>query len=98
MRVEVPLSPQTRSVYLQQLRDYPDSSCQPTIDPQRTLAIFDLPLKDVYRCGITRIINNINVSTQLLTQYPSNFHILPIILPHYLFYILRQIATIILRH
>lgn len=82
MRIEIPIVPGTKSVYLQQLKHYPDEECQPTYDPQRTLATLDLSLKDVYRCGITRVVNKITVSisepnsTRHTQQFdiPTNFH------------------------
>lgn len=77
MRVEVPIGPQTRSIYLQQLKDYPDPSCRATIDPQKTLAVFDLSLTDVYRCGITRITNNLSVSKKYIPQASKTLNFPP---------------------
>ncbi|XP_050499714.1 uncharacterized protein LOC114338817 [Diabrotica virgifera virgifera] len=57
MRVEVPISSTTMSVYIQGLRDYPDPACRPHTDSTGSLAILELDLKDVYRCAVTRAIN-----------------------------------------
>ncbi|XP_019874868.1 uncharacterized protein LOC109602854 [Aethina tumida] len=57
MRVEVPIGPATRSVYIEGLRDYPDPACRPHTDPTGTLAVLELDLNDVYRCAVTRAVN-----------------------------------------
>ncbi|XP_050295566.1 uncharacterized protein LOC126735579 [Anthonomus grandis grandis] len=57
MRVEIPLQPETKSIYIQGLRDYPDPACRPHTDPTGKLAVLELDLNDVYRCAVTRIVN-----------------------------------------
>ncbi|XP_018567194.1 uncharacterized protein LOC108907852 [Anoplophora glabripennis] len=57
MRVEVPISPTTKGVYIAGLRDYPDPACRPHTDPTGKLAVLELDLTDVYRCGVTRVVN-----------------------------------------
>ncbi|XP_019755286.1 uncharacterized protein LOC109534151 [Dendroctonus ponderosae] len=57
MRVEVPLLPNTKSVYIQGLRDYPDPACRPHTDATGKMAVLELDLNDVYRCAVTRVVN-----------------------------------------
>lgn len=57
MRIEVPISPKTRQVYIQGLRDYPDMACRPHTDQAGSTAVFDLGLDDVYRCAVTRAVS-----------------------------------------
>ncbi|XP_056633242.1 uncharacterized protein LOC130442877 [Diorhabda sublineata] len=57
MRLEVPISSTTMSVYIQGLRDYPDPACRPHTDSTGSLAVLELDLQDVYRCAVTRAIN-----------------------------------------
>ncbi|CAH0550429.1 unnamed protein product [Brassicogethes aeneus] len=57
MRVEVPVAANTRAVYIEGLRDYPDPACRPHTDPTGTLAVLELDLRDVYRCAVTRMVN-----------------------------------------
>ncbi|KAJ3648392.1 hypothetical protein Zmor_020198 [Zophobas morio] len=58
MRIEIPISPSTKNVYLESLRDYPDPACRPhTAGPSGTLAVLELDLRDVYRCAVTRVVN-----------------------------------------
>lgn len=62
MRVEVPLLPDTKSVYIQGLREYPDPACRPHTDATGKLAVLELDLNDVYRCAVTRVVNKQTVS------------------------------------
>ncbi|KAF7278522.1 zona pelucida superfamily protein qsm [Rhynchophorus ferrugineus] len=57
MRVELPLTPTTISIYIQGLRDYPDPACRPHTDVTGKMAVFELDLNDVYRCAVTRVVN-----------------------------------------
>lgn len=57
MRVEVPITATTKGVYIAGLRDYPDPACRPHTDPTGELAVLELDLRDVYRCGVTRVVN-----------------------------------------
>lgn len=59
MRVEVPVSAAISKVYLQGLRDYPDPACRPRLNPEGSLAILELSLKDVYQCATTRVTNKL---------------------------------------
>lgn len=59
MRIEVPVSDSTQSVYLDGLKDYPDLACRPQSDPSGTLTVFELDLDDVFRCATTRITNKL---------------------------------------
>lgn len=47
-------------IYLEGLKGYPDVRCQPKING--ILTEFRLSLKDVYECGVTRVINKVTVS------------------------------------
>lgn len=51
-------SPQAR-IYLQQLKDYPDTTCKPQLNDG--VATFRLSLleEDMLRCGITRVVNKV---------------------------------------
>jgi hypothetical protein len=65
MRVEVAL-PKTNSapqIYLDGMKGYPNQNCQPDIK-DASLAEFNLSLKDIYECGVTRVVNKITVSVQ----------------------------------
>lgn len=76
MRVEIPIAPSTKRVYLDSLRDYPDPACRPHTDPTGTLAVLELDLRDVYRCAVTRVVNKQTVRTlfQLIdTPPPARF-------------------------
>lgn len=57
MRVEIPLGSNTKSIYVQGLRDYPDPACRPHTDSTGKMAVFELDLEDVYRCAVTRVVN-----------------------------------------
>lgn len=46
------------AIYLEGLKYYPDPACKPTLLGHQ--AIFKLSLTDVFKCGITRIINQAN--------------------------------------
>ncbi|XP_031640948.1 uncharacterized protein LOC116352466 [Contarinia nasturtii] len=45
-------------VYLEGLKGYPNPRCQPTIKDR--VAQFQLPLRDFYECGVTRVFNKNN--------------------------------------
>lgn len=47
-------------VYLEGMKGYPNQRCQPTITDQ--VAQFQLPLRDFYECGVTRIVYKLNVN------------------------------------
>ncbi|KAL1512687.1 hypothetical protein ABEB36_002240 [Hypothenemus hampei] len=57
MRVEIPLTPTTKSVYVQGLRDYPDPACRAHTDASGKLAVLEFDLNDVFRCAVTRVVN-----------------------------------------
>lgn len=57
MRVEIPLKSNTKSIYIQGLRDYPDPACRPHTDSNGRMAVLEMDLNDVYRCAVTRVIN-----------------------------------------
>ncbi|XP_044746258.1 uncharacterized protein LOC123307858 [Coccinella septempunctata] len=58
MRVEVPIVPSnTKQVYLEGLKNYPDPACRPHTDSTGNLAVLELDLRDVYRCAVTRVVN-----------------------------------------
>lgn len=63
MRVDVMLPNKdldTSTIYLEGLKGIPISKCQPNI--VENTATFILPLNDFHDCGVTRIVNNLNVS------------------------------------
>lgn len=62
MRVEIPLKSNTKSIYIQGLRDYPDPACRPHTDSNGRMAVLEMDLNDVYRCAVTRVINKQTVS------------------------------------
>ncbi|KAK9884048.1 hypothetical protein WA026_004983 [Henosepilachna vigintioctopunctata] len=58
IRVEVPILPSnTKQVYLEGLKNYPDPACRPHTDSTGSLAILELDLGDVYRCAVTKVVN-----------------------------------------
>ncbi|CAH1183023.1 unnamed protein product [Ceutorhynchus assimilis] len=57
MRIEIPLEPDTKRIYVQGLRDYPDPACRPHTDSTGRMAVLELDLDDVYRCAVTRVVN-----------------------------------------
>lgn len=57
MRVEVPITEKTKMVYLEGLRDFPDLGCRPHTDSTGKMAVLELDLSDVYRCAVTRVLN-----------------------------------------
>lgn len=59
MRIELPMKPSTKAIYLQGLKDYPNPACKPQTDPVEATAVFQLNLTDFYQCAITRVINQI---------------------------------------
>lgn len=66
MRVEVPIVPSTtKQVYLEGLKNYPDPACRPHTDASGTLAVLELDLGNVYRCAVTRVVNEKTVSVSL---------------------------------
>lgn len=70
MKVDIVLSEDNISpsdVYLEGLKGYPNPRCQPTIKDR--VAQFQLPLRDFYECGVTRVVYKLNVSH---CHYKSN--------------------------
>ncbi|KAF5290984.1 hypothetical protein FQA39_LY14515 [Lamprigera yunnana] len=59
MRIELPVAPMTKTIYLHGLRDYPNPACKPLTDTTGNLAVFQLNLTNFYECGITRVINRL---------------------------------------
>ncbi|XP_046404031.1 uncharacterized protein LOC124169460 [Ischnura elegans] len=57
MTVELVRPEDTTAIYLDQMRGFPDESCQPVLEEGK--ATFRLPLKDVFRCGVTRVYNSL---------------------------------------
>lgn len=58
MEVDITLPDgQTPHLYLEGMKGYPDERCHPTVSAG--LAKFKLSLKDIYDCGVTRVINKI---------------------------------------
>ncbi|XP_050095147.1 uncharacterized protein LOC126577516 [Anopheles aquasalis] len=60
MRVDIALPSSNVSndrVYLEGMKGYPNPLCRPTI--MENLATFELSLKNIYDCGVTRVINHI---------------------------------------
>ncbi|XP_049546465.1 uncharacterized protein LOC125957658 [Anopheles darlingi] len=60
MRVDIALPSSNVSndrVYLEGMKGYPNPLCQPKIT--ENLATFELSLKNIYDCGVTRVINHI---------------------------------------
>ncbi|XP_066142654.1 uncharacterized protein qsm [Euwallacea fornicatus] len=57
MRVEIPLKDNTKTIYIQGLRDYPDPACRPHTASDGKMAVLEMDLNDVYRCAVTRVIN-----------------------------------------
>ncbi|KAG8231118.1 hypothetical protein J437_LFUL010444, partial [Ladona fulva] len=55
MTVELVKPEDVTAIYLDELRGYPDKACMPVLEEGK--ATFRLPLKDVFRCGVTRIYN-----------------------------------------
>lgn len=63
MKVDIVLSEDNinpSDVYLEGLKGYPNPRCQPTIKDR--IAQFELPLRDFYECGVTRVVYKTNVS------------------------------------
>lgn len=62
MKVEIVLSEDNinpSNVYLEGMKGYPNPRCQSTIEDH--IARFQLPLRDFYECGVTRIVYKLNV-------------------------------------
>lgn len=60
MEVDVTLPSRQTSLphlYLEGMKGYPDARCQPTFTDG--LAKFKLSLKDIYDCGVTRVVNKL---------------------------------------
>lgn len=51
------------NVYLEGMKGYPNPKCRPTI--MQNVAQFQLPLRDFYECGVTRIVYKPNVSVNI---------------------------------
>lgn len=63
MKVDIILSEENidpSNVYLEGMKGYPNPKCQPTVKDH--VAQFELPLRDFYECGVTRIVYKLNVS------------------------------------
>lgn len=68
MKVDIILSEENidpADVYLEGMKGYPNPKCQPTIRDH--VAQFQLPLRDFFECGVTRIVYKPNVRV--------NFHL-----------------------
>lgn len=62
MKVDIILSEDnidSSNIYLDGMKGFPNPKCQPAIKDQ--VAQFQLPLRDFYECGVTRIVYNLNV-------------------------------------
>lgn len=62
MRIEITVPDgltDTSKIYLEGLKGYPDTRCQPSFNGN--LAEFRLSLTNFYECGVTRMINKITV-------------------------------------
>lgn len=70
MRVEIPApASYVKAIYLAGLQDYPNEQCRPKINQEQDLYVFDLSLKDVFECGVTRMLNQLTVSSTTLYTY-----------------------------
>lgn len=49
----------SHQIYLEGMKGYPDPKCQPEI--KDSLAQFSLSLKNIYECGVTRVVNKLTV-------------------------------------
>lgn len=49
----------SHQIYLEGMKGYPNPNCQPVIND--SLAQFSLSLKDIYECGVTRVVNKLTV-------------------------------------
>lgn len=69
MKVDIALdSPKdVLNIYLEGLKGYPNPRCQPTIKDD--VAQFQLPLRDFYECGVTRVVYKNNVSVHFTTNF-----------------------------
>lgn len=66
MKVDIILSEDNidpSNIYLEGMKGYPNPRCQPTVKDH--IAQFQLPLRDFYECGVTRIVYKMNVSVCL---------------------------------
>ncbi|XP_023706967.1 uncharacterized protein LOC111864145 [Cryptotermes secundus] len=57
MLVELVRTESTSNIYLEQLKNFPDKACHPELEQNK--ATFRLSLTDVFRCGVTRIHNQL---------------------------------------
>ncbi|XP_076241782.1 zona pelucida superfamily protein qsm [Calliopsis andreniformis] len=59
MEVDIVRSSPRASIYLQQLKDFPDEACKPQL--RNGVATFRLSLleEDILRCGITKVVNKV---------------------------------------
>ncbi|XP_014246016.1 uncharacterized protein LOC106664622 [Cimex lectularius] len=64
MVVELRRMDDMNAIYLEGLKYFPDAACKPILVDRQI--IFNLPLEDFYKCGVTRIINK---ATNLRTFY-----------------------------
>ncbi|CAH1401587.1 unnamed protein product [Nezara viridula] len=64
MEVELRRTDDINAIYLEGLKHYPDPACKPVLFGHQ--AVFRLSLNDVFKCGITRVINQ---ATGLRTFY-----------------------------
>jgi len=55
MRVELIKRDEVKNIYLQHLKDFPESACKPQYDGRK--ATFDLSLDDIYQCMLTKVVN-----------------------------------------
>lgn len=66
MKVDIILSEDNidpSNIYLEGMKGYPNPKCQPTVKDH--IAQFQLPLRDFYECGVTRIVYKMNVSVSM---------------------------------
>lgn len=63
----------SHQIYLEGMKGYPNPSCQPEI--KDSLAQFSLSLKDIYECGVTRVVNKLTVwqKSTFIFQWLNNF-------------------------
>jgi hypothetical protein len=55
MKVEIVRTEDVKSVYLENLKNYPEKSCQPFMEENK--ATFSIDLTNIYKCMVTKVLN-----------------------------------------
>jgi len=74
MKVELVKRDEVKNLYLQHLKDFPESACKPRLEGRK--ATFELNLDNIYECALTKVVNKQTDSKvyyhRVIVEYSDN--------------------------